>query len=83
MPVQVEFYGSFGPKACWHSEQDESRCLHQETKEPICPDTANATYESRELNEILSWKETQNSIRLRQSESLSKIVSSMESTRSR
>ncbi|GLI78085.1 hypothetical protein PoHVEF18_006384 [Penicillium ochrochloron] len=47
------------------------------------PDTPNATYESRELNEILSWKETRNSIRLQQSESLSKIVSSMESTRSK
>jgi hypothetical protein len=47
------------------------------------PDTPNATYESRELNEILSWKDTRNSIRLQQSESLSKIVSSMESTRSK
>lgn len=47
------------------------------------PDTPNATDESRELNEILSWKETRNSIRLQQSESLSKMVSSMESTRSR
>ncbi|OKO93754.1 hypothetical protein PENSUB_12033 [Penicillium subrubescens] len=47
------------------------------------PDTPNATYESRELNEILSWKETRNSIRLQQSESLSKIVSCMESTRSK
>ncbi|CEJ54313.1 hypothetical protein PMG11_00631 [Penicillium brasilianum] len=47
------------------------------------PDTPNATYESRELNELLSWKETRNSIRLQQSESLSKIVSRMESTRSK
>lgn len=35
MPVQVEFYSSFGPKPCWHRERDESGCLHQETKEPI------------------------------------------------
>lgn len=47
------------------------------------PDTPNATYESRELNELMSWKETRNSIRLQQSESLSKIVSKLDSTRSK
>jgi hypothetical protein len=47
------------------------------------PDTPNGTHESRELNELLSWKETRNSIRLQQSEALSKIVSDMDSSRSK
>ena len=66
------------PKIIVTSTPDESSFTIGES-----PDTSIANPESKELNEILPWKETRNSIRLQQSESLSKIVSRMESTRSK
>ncbi|KAJ5157305.1 uncharacterized protein N7482_008405 [Penicillium canariense] len=45
------------------------------------PDTPHSTYESKEMNELLSWKQTRNDIRLQQSESLSQIISKMENNR--
>lgn len=66
------------PKIIVTSTPDESSFTIGES-----PNTPIANPESKELNEILAWKETRNSIRLQQSESLSKIVSRMESTRSK